>query len=1123
MLYVNHALCELLGYENPQALIGQPITDFVAPEERVMVRARAFNRAAGGQEPLTYESRVQKSDGTVFPARVEMAQIQLPEGGATLMFLFDLTAQKEADAAIAQLLDQGRDATERAQNLLEISFDLLRPRAPEDVAHIAIERVTETVGARGGVLIAPDDLANPRTLETIGARGYPRGTIDKFPSIDVNSSHPTAHVYRTRTPLWMDTAWDWVERFPSLRETLPGTGTKSIALLPLEAEGEVVSVMALSWSEARVFDDESRRFLQTLANSCAQALDRARLDAQTRDLARRQQESLALLNTLLDSAPVGFALFDRDERYVLVNNALAAINGKPIDEHIGRTMGEALHQRAPEFERHLTQVWQTGQASGEFVLSDQSEGEIRFCLASLYPVRVEHSGPGAGEVLGASEVLGVGAIVLDISERIRDEEEKTRLVSELETERARLEAVLQQMPSAVIIAEAPSGRLLLGNAQVERVLGLPYKAVNSIGEYAYYDGYWPSGRKIEADEWPIARALSQGEVVKDEEFQVHTENGNRVIRIAASPVRDRDGKITAGIAIFDDITRRARDEAAQRFLASAGSALIAPLDGSSSHARLANLCVPAVADWCIVAIPGTDGLLYNAEIAHISGADAKDNAEIARRFARQLASDAAPPWDIAGALSTGRAQLYPTHDVEHLQHQNASAIFRELVEQIGTRSAIVAPLVARGRTVGLMIWMTSDSGRTYDEHDLELASELAVRAALTSDNARLFREAQQARDEAQAANLAKDEFLAVVSHELRTPLTPILGWLDLLRAPAMTDEMRAQGYDVIERNARAQSQLVNDILDVSRITSGKLRLDRKPLDLTLLVRNAIESLRLTADHKNIELRLDLNEVGLASIDANRFQQVVWNLMSNAIKFTPSGGDIAISLRRENAGEAPTATLEIVDSGQGITPEFIGDVFEAFRQADSSSTRKAGGLGLGLAIVRHIVAMHDGQVSAHSEGAGKGATFRVEVPLLGTHGSAEKAENSELSSDSKNVKGARILLVDDEADTRETLARLLESHGARVRVAASAAAALQMLDEFTPQLAISDIGMPEMDGYQLLKQLRARLPELPAIALTAYAAPADIERARVAGFEKHLAKPVEASELIAASAELLNSP
>ncbi len=1112
VLYVNRALCELLGYENPDAMIGRPIVDFVALEERAQIAARARNRASGASEPLIYASRVQRRDGSVFPARVEMAQILLPEGAATLMFLFDLTRQKEADASIAQLLDQSRDATVRAENLQEISFDLLRARAPETAAAVAIERVTRAVGARGGVLMAPDNFDEPRKLNALGAQGYPDGALEPFFSIDLGSEHPMAHVFRTREPLWMDTADDWVARFPSLNQTLPRTGTKSIAILPLEAEGRIVSIMALSWNEARVFDEKSRLFLQTLANSCAQSLEHARLDTQARELARGQQESLALLNTLLESAPVGFALLDHQSRYVLVNDALAHINGKSVAQHLGQTVAQVTGEHESEFERRLSQVWRDGKASGEFVLTDEKAGEQRFCLVSLYPVRIEREGEAA------AETLGVGAIVVEISERVRDEQEKSRLVGELESERGRLEAVLQQMPSAVIIAEAPGGRLLLGNEQVNRVLGMPYKAVGSVGEYEYYRGYWLDGRKIETDEWPMARALARGEIIKDEEFVVRNEDGNRVVRITASPIRDRDGRITAGVAIFDDVTQRARDEAAQRFLATAGSALIATLDASSAHERLAEACVPEVADWCILALPGEDGLLYEASIAHIAG---EDNDEIARRFKARLAVDPDLPWDVAGVLSSGRAQLVISHQGEYLHHIEASPEYVRIIEQIGARSAIVAPLAARGRTLGLMIWMTSSSARVYDEQDVKLAEELARRAALTTDNARLFAEARAARDEAQAANLAKDEFLAVVSHELRTPLTPILGWLDLLRAPGITEEMRVQAYEVIERNARAQAQLVNDILDVSRISSGKLRIAAKATDFTRLVRDAVESLRLSADEKGVELRLELQDVGDASLDASRFQQVVWNLLSNAVKFTPAGGQVTVALRRADTNEV---LMEIHDSGQGIAPDFVNNVFEAFRQADSSSTRKAGGLGLGLAIVRHIVEMHGGRVSAHSAGLGQGATFRVWMPLLSEQERALIADTSRETSlfgAANALRGARILLIDDEADTRETLARLLESYGARVRVAASAAQALQVLDVFTPQLAISDIGMPDVDGYQLLALLRARLPALPALALTAYTAPADIERAQAAGFQKHLAKPIEARALIEASGALLS--
>ena len=1111
VLYVNSALSELLGYDAPDAMIGRAIADFAAPQERAQIAARARNRAEGASEPMIYQSLAQRRDGSVFPVRLEMAQILLPEGDATLMFLFDLTQQKQADASIARLLDEARDATVRAENLQEISFDLLRARAPEQAASVAIERVTRAVGARGGVLMAPDNIEEPQRLEALGAQGYPDGALEPFFSIEVNSEHPMTHVFRTREALWMDVAADWVARFPSLGETLPHTNTKSIAILPLEAEDRVVSVMALSWSEARVFNEESRLFLQTLANSCAQSLEHARLDTQARDLARGQQNSLALLNTLLESAPVGFALLDRDGRYVLVNEALAQINGKTIEAHIGQTVAQVTGEWESEFERRLSQVWRTEKASGEFVLVDEKSGERRFCLTSLYPVCVERDGQET------AELLGVGSVVVEISERVRAEEEKSRLVGELESERARLEAVLRQMPSAVIIAEAPSGKLLLSNSHVAPLMGKPVTLEN-IGDYGNYEAYWPDGRRLGASDWPLARAIERGEIVRDEEVTVPDGTGNRILRVTASPIRDREGQITAGVSIFDDVTQRARDEAAQRFLATAGSALIATLDASSAHERLTTLCVPEVADWCILAIPEEDGLLHYATIAHLE--NERENADVARRFGEQLARDPKAPWDIAGALSTGRAQLYPTHSIEYLESISASPEYVQLIREIGARSAIVSPLEARGRTLGLMIWITTRSGRIYDARDVELAQELARRAALTTDNARLFAQAKMARDEAQAANLAKDEFLAVVSHELRTPLTPILGWLDLLRAPGIDDAMRAQAYEVIERNARAQAQLVNDILDVSRISSGKLRIASQPTDFARLVRDSVESLRLSADQKGVILQIELQNVGAAPLDSSRFQQVIWNLLSNAIKFTPAGGRIVIRLERATEKEA---LLEISDSGQGIAPNFVDSVFEAFRQADSSSTRKAGGLGLGLAIVRHIVEMHGGRVSAYSAGENQGATFRVWMPLLAAPAQAATPPDSTQRSDSidaQALRDARILLVDDEADTRETLAQLLESYGARVRVAASAAQALQVLEEFAPQLLISDIGMPEMDGYELLGQTRALLPELPAIALTAYAAPSDIERAKAAGFQMHLAKPVEGRALIEASGALL---
>ena len=1217
VLYANAALAQLVGYDSPTQMIGQMATDFVAPGARPEIAARSLRRSRGANEPTIYQTRAQRRDGSEFPVRAEITRLFLPDGEATLLFLFDLTAQKRADAEIAELLEEARGAAARAQDLQQISFELLRSRPPEEVAQIAVARVMEALGAHSGVLMAPDDSQNPELLQRLAVAGYPDEVAETFLSIDLRGEHPMAHVFRTRQSLWMGDAARWSDQFPVLRETLPQTGSRAVAIVPLEVEGRVNSVLELSFDQPREFDAGQKLFLLTLANSCAQALDRARLDAQTRELERGQRESLALLNTILDSAPVGFALLDRDGRYLLINNALAQMNGASVEAHIGHTTREMAPE--PAFEARLQRVWESGQPSGEFILSDAEDGFVRegaganggdangagrgfeaengpqakeaalgldaenrarengaalgseaenaprengerrgfeaaearangtangseaenalrpngttdgfeadnqpahgaqnadkarYCLTSIYPVRLGEGENGAGR---AGEMLGVGVVVIDISQRVRDEEEKTRLVDELETERARFEAILQQMPSGVVIAEAPSGRLILGNPQVDQVLGRPYVASENIEGYSYYRGFWPDGTEVGPQEWPMARAITEGEITRGQEISmVDAEERARVVRFTAAPIRNREGEITAGISIFDDVTNSARAAAAQRFLAEAGSALIATLDEESAHDRLAKLCVPDVADWCIVAVP-ENGVLRGASLAYARAQD----ADIARRFRERLAVDAQVPWDIEGALGDGRARLYDAGHLDAWRRENASDEYVQLMREVGARAAIVAPLAARGRTVGVMIWLQASSGRGYDEGDVELAEELARRAALAADNARLFREAKLARDEAEGANRTKDEFLAVVSHELRTPLTPILGWLDLLRAPGMTDELRAQAFDVIERNARAQAQLVNDILDVSRITSGKLRLSLAPLEVAPLVRETIESHRIAADEKGVGLRVEIGEVGSAQLDATRFGQVVWNLFSNAIKFTPPGGTIAVELKRVESAGGEVAQLEIIDSGAGIAPEFLPNVFDAFRQADSSSTRKTGGLGLGLAIVRHLVERHGGTVEAFSEGEGAGARFRVQIPLLASAQSESAPEP--VFAHAAQITGARILLVDDEADTRETLARLLEARGARVRVADSAHSALESLEKWEPQIVVSDIGMPTTDGYELLRQLRARRPDLPAIALTAYAAPSDVERALGAGFGRHLAKPVELEALLRAIGELL---
>jgi signal transduction histidine kinase len=378
---------------------------------------------------------------------------------------------------------------------------------------------------------------------------------------------------------------------------------------------------------------------------------------------------------------------------------------------------------------------------------------------------------------------------------------------------------------------------------------------------------------------------------------------------------------------------------------------------------------------------------------------------------------------------------------------------------------------------------------------------------------------QAARIEAENANRMMDEFLATLSHELRTPLSAILMWVQFLRSPHAGPADLQQGLEAIERSAKVQIQLVRDLLDVSCIVSGKLTLDLQSVDLSEVLHAALVTVQQFAEEKKIRIEQHVeNDLPPVSGDSARLQQVVWNLLSNAIKFTPEGGQVELRLERVK----DHAQITVRDSGQGICPAFLPYVFDRFRQADSSSTRKYSGLGLGLSIVQQLVAMHGGVVSADSAGEGKGAVFAVQLPL-GASVEEQQAAGGDgratLDEASNRLNGVRILVVDDEPDFSRLVRRVLTEQGAEVVNAASSAEALKALETFEPHILLSDIAMPGQDGYELIRRARVRLPGLPAIAMTAYARPEDRRRALMAGFQKHLAKPIDPRELVTVVARL----
>ena len=429
------------------------------------------------------------------------------------------------------------------------------------------------------------------------------------------------------------------------------------------------------------------------------------------------------------------------------------------------------------------------------------------------------------------------------------------------------------------------------------------------------------------------------------------------------------------------------------------------------------------------------------------------------------------------------------------------------------------PLVANGRALGVMTFVTSESQRSYDGEDLLVAQAVAERAAVAVDNARAYADAR-------AANRAKDEFLATLSHELRTPINAIMGWGQILQSGIVDPSKTAHALEAIVRNAAAQARLIEDLLDLSRIISGKLRLDVELVDLGSVASAAVLTIEPASQVKG--LRVDtVVEDGAARVygDRQRLQQAVWNLLSNAVKFTPRGGSVQIHVRRAGS----QVEIAVSDTGEGIRPEVLPFVFDRFRQADSSSTRPHAGLGLGLAIVRHIVELHGGTVHAASDGPGRGATFRLRLPIsvaaaepataAHSHPAAPAITTGSLAVGTlPDLAGTTILVVEDDADAREMVAYLLRQRHADVVACGSVAEALREFDRRQPDVLLSDIEMPQRDGFALIAAVRARPAaeggDVPAAALTAYSRPEDRAASMMAGYDAHLSKPVDLHELIA---------
>ena len=596
--------------------------------------------------------------------------------------------------------------------------------------------------------------------------------------------------------------------------------------------------------------------------------------------------------------------------------------------------------------------------------------------------------------------------------------------------------------------------------------------------------------------------------------EMDVQTGQALANLAAAALT------TAGLYDQQRVQREAAEAARRQatFLADATAILARSLNYEDTLTAVAQLAVPEFADWCAVDIVDGPGQLQRLAVAHVDPA----KVEYARVLQQRYPADPDARGGVHDVIRSGRPAMMAAIPSELIAASARDEEHLRILNELALTSYMCVPLTSTTGTLGAITFVFADSGRHYSDRDLAFAQDVAARAGLALDNAIAYRRAYE-------ANRLKDEFLATLSHELRTPLNAILGYAQMLHMGMLDGERQSRAVTVLTRNAEGLRQIIDDVLDVSRITSGKLRLNVRPVELEQIVKDAIATMQPAADAKGVSLEMT-SDPGIVAVsgDPDRLQQVVWNLLSNALKFTPRGGHVRTSLECIEA----SVHMEVIDDGQGIEPAFLPHIFERFRQADSRFSREHGGLGLGLAIVRELIELHGGTVSASSDGPGKGATFKVRLPSMLAHRGSTTTYRAlqppiaaaELDRVPGHLKGVRILAVDDEEDAQGLLRVILESAGAEVTTTGSAQGALDLLQSSYFDAIIADIGMPKMDGLALIRTIRRTLPapanRMPAAALTAYARSEDRVTAIASGFQIHISKPVHPTDLIMAVGALV---
>jgi PAS domain S-box-containing protein len=906
--------------------------------------------------------------------------------------------------------------------------------------------------------------------------------------------------------------------------------------VPFHRNGRWTHYIAVCDSRPRDWRDDEIELIQEISNCIFPRLERVRTEAALR-------ESEAKYRSLFESMDEGFCIlqltFDKEQkpidyRFIEINPAFEQQTG--MKNALGRTIRELV----PDIEPFWVDIYGTVAVTGvPRRFTDYSQVMDRWFDVNAFRIGEPHEHK-------------VALLFNDISER-KQAEEISRRTAELDAFRVSLADALRPLADPVEV-QSTASRVLGEYLSANRVVYFEVRGTDYVVERDYVNGAAALAGNYSIDSfgsqllaaYRTGRTVCVSDVEADPNLSPDQRSAYAAIQIGAYigiPLV-KGGEFVAGLAVHTSEPRawtaeevalaeevaertwaavdRARAEAVvaadlqdTQLLRELGARLVTEGDIQTLYQEIMSAAIALTG-----ADAGTVQILDAATQDLVLLATQGFERTMCDHFYRVNASSNTP----CGIALRNRARSFVDFDAPQSEDPDGSM---QMHVNAGYLCGQSTPLITRsGKLIGMVSTHWREHRRPSDRQlrflDLlaRQAADLIEQRQTAAEREQLLAREQAARAEADRANRIKDEFLAVLSHELRSPLNPILGWSKLLQKGKLDAAKTQQALKTIERNAHLQSELIEDLLDVSRILQGKLNLNASSINLISIIQAAMETVRLAAEAKSIKIEASLApDVGLVFGDSTRLQQVIWNLLSNAVKFTPSGGQVNIRLQRLDS----CAHITFSDTGQGIEPDFLPYVFDYFRQANATTTRKFGGLGLGLAIVRHLVELHGGTVEVESLGVGMGATFTVRLPLMPIQAIAN--QNGQSSEPSSDLNGIQVLVVDDEPDSREFVAFVLEQAGAKVMTTTTADEALTTLIRSKPDVLLSDIGMPDVDGYMLMQHVRALPPEqggqIPAISLTAYAGDFNQQQALSAGFQQHISKPVEPEVLVRAITNLLN--